>query len=62
QAAPPAFAAFMSGYRAALCAAGLSLVAAALLASVGLRPAATRALAASAGLANRPPARPSETT
>jgi MFS transporter, DHA2 family, methylenomycin A resistance protein len=62
QAAPPAFAAFMSGYRAALCAAGLSLVAAALLASVGLRPAATRALAASTGLANRPPARPSETT
>jgi EmrB/QacA subfamily drug resistance transporter len=62
QVAPPAFAAFMSGYRAALCAAGLSLLAAALLASVGLRTTATQSLAASAELANRQPTRPSETT
>ena len=62
QAAPPAFAAFVSGYRAALCAAGLSLLAAALIASVGLRPAAARSLGASPGLANPPPTHPSETT
>jgi MFS transporter, DHA2 family, methylenomycin A resistance protein len=39
QAEPLAFAAFMDGYRAALCGAGLSLVAATLIASVGLGPA-----------------------
>jgi hypothetical protein len=37
QAETPAFDAFMSGYRTALCAAGLSLLAAALIAWAGLR-------------------------